>query len=700
MVVATDDAVWFGGPPSSAARDFFELCDHARDAFEAAARALGHPGGAQSDGLRRRVDDAQARLRAARTGGWAAYERHLRQLGEASARVGIPGPVWPEVARAFSDVIVARAVAAHAADPAQLTAVLHVQGAYVARVLALVAGGYDVARRRRDRVVTERQRRVLDGSIDAVIEIDEDDRVLEINRAAEHIFGIARHTAIGQPIAALIVPERLRDRHRAGLARLLADGEPHMLGRRVELTALRRDGAEIPIELSLVATVRDGGGRGFVGFLRDLSEQRRVADSLAHGAARLQILSSAAHEFAASSGDIEPLLALVARRLADILGEACAVRLISGDGSWLEPSTSFYHQNPAHRELARQVLGSQRQRLGDGLAGRVAETGAAVRIPEVDPAQLLATTAAPFRAMLAQIGVASAMAIPLRSRGRTIGAISLFRSTPGSPYTLDDQHLAQDLADRAGLAIDNAVLVDTLEQRVTERTAALEAANRELEAFTYSVSHDLRTPLRAIDGFSRVLLADHEAKLDDRGVHYLHRICAGTQRMATLIDDLLNLARITRTRLKLGDVDVSALASEVAAELRKRDPERAIAIHIAPGLTARADARMLRIVLDHLLGNAWKFTAQHGGAQIWVGADGDTFHVRDTGAGFDMAYAEKLFTPFQRLHAAREYEGTGIGLATVHRIITHHGGTIRAEAEIGKGATFFFTVGARHGRTP
>jgi signal transduction histidine kinase len=425
---------------------------------------------------------------------------------------------------------------------------------------------------------------------------------------------------------------------------------------------------------------------------RAAAEQR---DQLAYNAARLEILSRTAHEFAASSGDIDTLLALVARRLAEILGDGCSVRLISADGLWLEPSTSFHHRDATYQAFARGVLGTERQQIGTGLAGRVALRGVAELVPTVELAQLTAAVAPAFHPMLTQLGITSALAVPLRSRNRTIGAISLLRTTPDRPYTADDQLLAQELADRAGLAIDNATLVATLEHRVAERTAALEAANRELEAFSYSASHDLRTPLRAIDGFSRMLLADYEDKLDLRAQHYLQRIRAGTQRMSALIDDLLSLARISRVPLKITDLDISAIAFEVASEIRKREPTRLTPIDIDRGLRARGDARLLRIALENLLGNAWKFTAKSPDAEISLSASGTTFCVRDTGAGFDMAYAEKLFMPFQRLHGTHEFEGIGVGLATVQRIIQHHGGRIWAEGAVGEGAAFFFTLGTQ-----
>jgi signal transduction histidine kinase len=432
---------------------------------------------------------------------------------------------------------------------------------------------------------------------------------------------------------------------------------------------------------------------------RELEQARLVAKrTLERSAARLEILSTTGHEFAVESGNIERLLALVARRLSETIGDGCSVRLISPDGEWLEAPTSFHHPDPEIRDFVAPIFAGARERVGGGVGGRVAASGIARLIAATDTETILGLAAPVFRPMH-RMDVSSVLAIPLRSRDRTVGVISFWRSQPGNSYTIDDQHLAQDLADRAGLAIDNAALVATLEHRVTQRTAALEAANRELEAFSYSVSHDLRTPLRAMDGFSRILMTDYEARLDTRGQHYLQRIRAATQRMASLIDDLLNLARITQSSLDLSVQDVSALASDVVSELQKRDPTRAIPVHIAPGASARADAGLLRTVLENLLGNAWKFTAKHANAQIWFGVRDGAFYVQDTGAGFDMAYAEKLFVPFQRLHAVKQYEGSGVGLATVHRIVLRHGGRIWAEASVDAGATFFFTLGDGHGRT-
>ena len=237
----------------------------------------------------------------------------------------------------------------------------------------------------------------------------------------------------------------------------------------------------------------------------------------------------------------------------------------------------------------------------------------------------------------------------------------------------------------------------TLELRVAQRTMELEAANKELESFSYSVSHDLRTPLRGIAGFTEALARNHRASLDAEGGKYLDRVLAAAERMGQLIDDLLNLSRVGRADLVRRPVDLSAMVRGIADNLQQTAPHRPVEWVIAAGITRDGDSRLLRVVLENLLGNAWKFTARKPAATIEFGSapgpDGRlACYVRDNGAGFDMDHAGKLFDPFQRMHSVREFPGTGIGLATVKRIIQRHGGQVWAEAKIDAGATIHFSL--------
>jgi signal transduction histidine kinase/HAMP domain-containing protein len=251
---------------------------------------------------------------------------------------------------------------------------------------------------------------------------------------------------------------------------------------------------------------------------------------------------------------------------------------------------------------------------------------------------------------------------------------------------------AGELVARVRTAIGIAFRVAESRHDTEELLRTTEAANRELEAFGYSVSHDLRRPLRAIDAFSRALVEDCAAQLPPEGHDHLRRITSGAQRMAELIDDLFALSKVTRGEFRREHVDLSAAATAIAGELARHEPERRAEISIAPGVFAEADPKLMKIVLENLLGNAWKFTSKLEVAKIAFGVADGVYFVRDNGAGFDMQYAKTLFAPFQRLHTDKEFAGTGIGLATVSRIIQRHGGRIWAEAAVGDGATFRFTL--------
>jgi PAS domain S-box-containing protein len=264
-------------------------------------------------------------------------------------------------------------------------------------------------------------------------------------------------------------------------------------------------------------------------------------------------------------------------------------------------------------------------------------------------------------------------------------------------FTKNDERVLLQLADLASVGLENAVLYAELEARVRKRTQELEQSNRELEAFSYSVSHDLRGPLRAIAGFTGLLRERHYETIDADSRRYIDRVLAGTQRMSSLIDDLLELGRVTRVEIKREPVDLSALAQVIVAHLRERAPERVAAITIEPDRKVHGDLRLMEIVLENLFDNAWKFTAGRPLTEVRFGATTDdrgegVFFIEDNGVGFDPRYSANLFGVFQRLHSTSEFPGTGVGLATVQRIVQRHGGRVWAQAGTDRGATFYFTI--------
>jgi signal transduction histidine kinase len=385
-------------------------------------------------------------------------------------------------------------------------------------------------------------------------------------------------------------------------------------------------------------------------------------------------------------------------------GTTGSLWLLDADGYWLlgpsaEDEWGFMYPERRTRSFA-QSYSEAWARIRDGGASAQFTIGgdlftyAYARVPSFGP-----------NAALAQAGVGPVAASPIWFVVAYLPAAALAKQTAD---------LARDLAFAlaAVLVLLAAVAygighhgvrrqqaerqIQELNERLSRDNAELQALNKELEAFSYSVSHDLRAPLRAIDGFSQALLEDQAERLDEGGRDSLMRVRRAAQRMGLLIDDLLKLARIARAEVSVDDIDLSALAREIVEDLQAHAPQRRAEFVITSGLSARGDPQLLRVALENLLSNAWKFTAGREPARIEFGATvadgGPAYFVRDNGIGFDMAYAEKLFGAFQRLHDAKQFPGTGVGLATVQRIIHKHGGRVWAQAESNKGATFYFTL--------
>jgi PAS domain S-box-containing protein len=309
-----------------------------------------------------------------------------------------------------------------------------------------------------------------------------------------------------------------------------------------------------------------------------------------------------------------------------------------------------------------------------------------------------------LKAIFSQLNIVSFVATPMVWEGKVIGSLSLYMQENEKHWTDDTVALLKIISDIFVNALERKRaeenihrLNEELEERVVQRTQQLHAINQELEAFAYSVSHDLRAPLRAISGFTQILMEDYGGKFDTEGEDALRRVQAASQRMGQLIDDLLKLSRVTRSEMHSQQVDLSAMIQSIATELQEMEPDRRVEFIIQPDLIVNGDARLLRIVLENLLNNAWKFTSKEEQARIVFGCEAtdneSVFFVHDNGAGFDMAYNDKLFGTFQRLHTTQEFAGTGIGLATVRRIIRRHGGRIWAKGEVNQGATFYFTIG-------
>ncbi len=432
--------------------------------------------------------------------------------------------------------------------------------------------------------------------------------------------------------------------------------------------------------------------------LQQREKERKQAEAeIRRNAERSQFLSEISDEFIKAGLDYIPVLSSIVHRMVEWFGDYCFIHLLTDDEKLSLASAA--HNTLTNLEDDVQPSFSSLSDDEASVLHRVVSTG--------NPSLIQGTDFQDIPVPLDDLSCHDVFIVPMRTDEQVIGTLTLIRHQSHHALTIEDESFLQYVADRAAVSISNVRLVRTiqrmnaeLEERVRSRTMQLSLANRELEAFAYSVSHDLRTPLRAIDGFSRILMEKYSGLLDAKGSDYLQRTRAAAQRMAELIDDLLELSRLTRTEMRQTNVDLSAIVHEFRLQVQESQPDRAVNFIVQDGLVVRGDERLLRSALENLMGNAWKFTGKHEHALIEFGMETQqgepVFLVRDNGAGFDMKYADKLFGAFQRLHSLTEFPGTGIGLAIAQRVIHRHGGSIWAEGAVDRGATFYFKFpGAR-----
>ena len=489
---------------------------------------------------------------------------------------------------------------------------------------------------------------IVESSEDAIIGKSLDGTITSWNASAERLFGYPAAEMIGQNITRIIPPNE--QTQEVEILQRLRHGERVV---HFEAVRLAKDGRPVAVSLT-VSPVLDEGGVivGAAKIVRDITGRKQAEDSLRVSEVRYRRLFEAARD-------------------GILILDAETGRVLDVNPFLVETLGFTYEQFLGKRiwelGLFRDIIANQ-----DNFA-------------ELQRKEYIRYEDKP-------LGTAD---------GRHVDVEFV-----SNAYQMDHQKVIQCnirvITERKQAEAKIHLLNAELEQRVCERTAELETANQELDAFSYSVSHDLRAPLRAMDGFSMALLEDCAGKLDETAQDHLQRIRAGSQQMADLIDDLHKLSRVTRTAMQRERVDLTAMAREIGAELQRIQPDRQVGLVVASDLVVDGDAGLLRLALNNLLDNAWKFTAQRTPACIEVGAreeDGQrAFFVRDNGAGFDMAYAGKLFGAFQRLHCTQEFAGTGIGLAIVQRIIRRHRGRVWAEGAVEQGATFYFTLG-RNGLT-